>query len=135
MGGIQSSVWLQGFQGAVVLEAITCVGRFGLDLQSTRDTSFMAKLTFGLRIHHAYPGALMLLAAMLLPVEAGKRGGSQKMEDCGKAPAKYSFFGFEYTLREWLVVGGTTLFASDMMHHFLVLWPITGDHDFDLTYF
>lgn len=29
---------------------------------------------------------------------------------------------------------GVALVASDLIHHFLVLWPVTGDHEFDLTY-
>ncbi len=29
---------------------------------------------------------------------------------------------------------GAALVLSDLAHHFLVLWPITGHHAFDLTY-
>ena len=29
---------------------------------------------------------------------------------------------------------GAALFLSDMVHHFLVLWPVTGSPQFDLVY-
>ena len=34
----------------------------------------------------------------------------------------------------WSVILGLALIKSDLMHHFLVLWPFTGSHDFDLVY-
>lgn len=34
----------------------------------------------------------------------------------------------------WCLVIGLGLFFSDMIHHFLVLWPIVGSPQFDLTY-
>ncbi len=37
---------------AVLFEAITLAFRFGLNLQSTRDTDGIAAWTFGLRVHH-----------------------------------------------------------------------------------
>ena len=33
-----------------------------------------------------------------------------------------------------LLIVGIGCFVSDMVHHFLVLWPITGSPHFDLTY-
>ena len=34
----------------------------------------------------------------------------------------------------WMVIVGLALIKSDLIHHFLVLWPITGRHEFDLVY-
>lgn len=31
-------------------------------------------------------------------------------------------------------VVGVGLLSSDLIHHFLVLWPMTGSPDFDLVY-
>lgn len=90
-----------------IFEAITCVLRFGLDLQSTRETSAVARFTFGLRIHHSYPGALLMVVCAFLK------------------PSR---------LRDVLLIVGIALLASDLIHHFLVLWPITGSPQFDLTY-
>ena len=50
----------------LVFEASRVLFRFGLDLQSTRDTGFLAALTFGIHIHHGYIGlviGLVVLAA------------------------------------------------------------------------
>ncbi|MCI0342106.1 MAG: hypothetical protein L0216_13345 [Planctomycetales bacterium] len=58
-------------------------------------------LTFGLRIHHGYLGAALFLALPLLP----KRW------------------------RSWAAAIAVGLVLSDLAHHFLVLWPITGHPD------
>ena len=34
----------------------------------------------------------------------------------------------------WMMTIGLAMIVSDLMHHFLVLWPITGDPKFDLVY-
>jgi hypothetical protein len=91
----------------ILIEALTCLLRFGMKLQSTRDTSTMARFTFGLRIHHSYLGVVFLVASLLL--------GSSRWKDA---------------LR---IIGGSLL-LSDLIHHFLVLWPITGSPQFDLLY-
>ena len=92
---------------AVAIEALACALRFGLGWESTRDTAAMGRLTLGLRVHHAYLGAvLMLVAACLRPSR----------------------------VRDGLLILGAALVASDLAHHFLVLWPITGSPQFDLTY-
>jgi hypothetical protein len=90
----------------VLFEAVTCVFRFGLNMQSTRDTGALRHWTFGLRIHHGYVGVLLLGVALLLRGE----------------------------VRKWSIIVGAALIASDLAHHFLVLWPITGDPAFDLVY-
>jgi hypothetical protein len=94
---------------ALLIEGVTCLARFGLGLESTRDTaSLLAPLTGGWRIHHGMVGAV------LLPV-------------------------FWLARREWpwrrrLLILAWALFLSDVVHHWLVLWPITGSPQFDLRY-
>lgn len=92
---------------AVAFEVAACVFRFGLGMESTRDTAALAAFTFGLRIHHGYLGAV---GAAFLPLVR-----SAAWRERGLAVA----------------VG---LIASDLAHHFLVLWPITGSPEFDLFY-
>ena len=92
-----------------IFEGITAGARFGLNLNSTRDTaSTIGRLTMGIRIHHGYIGLSLVLIAFL----AIKNRGWQKQ----------------------MYILGWSLFFSDMAHHFLVLWPITGSPEFDLTY-
>ncbi|MFH1468454.1 MAG: hypothetical protein ABIO70_28955 [Pseudomonadota bacterium] len=95
-----------GLALAVAMEAVTCLFRFGLGLQATRDTGFLARLTFGLRIHHGYVGLLLILLAALRPG----------------------------LWRNLALIVGVGMLVSDLIHHFLVLWPITGSPQFDLTY-
>ena len=99
-------LWIAGL--TLGFEIATCLLRFGFHLESTRDTSFLARLTFGARIHHGYVGTLMLAVGFLLPTDS---------------PA-----------RTWLLRIGSALALSDLIHHFLILWPITGSPQFDLTY-
>jgi hypothetical protein len=98
---------LWGLLLALVLEVLTCMLRFGADLQSTRDTQAAAGLTLGYRIHHAYTGGLLLLVALLVP-----RGG----------------------WRALFLLLGIGLVVSDLAHHFAVLWPLTGDPQFHIRY-
>jgi hypothetical protein len=101
----RSFVW--GLVLAGIIELVTIFFRFGLGMESTRDTTWIAAWTFGLRIHHGYPGLLLLLiGAMLAP------GGKRNLA----------------------LIIGTGLLVSDLAHHFLVLWPITGSPHFDLWY-
>lgn len=97
-------LWIVGL--TVVFETLTLALRFGAGLESTRDTAPLGRLTFGLRIHHSYIGALMMLAAHWLR-------GPWKM---------------------WTLRIGAALLASDLIHHFAVLWPVVGSPQFDLTY-
>lgn len=91
-----------------IIEGITAFFRFGLGKESTKDTAFLKHLTFGYRIHHGYIG---LLALLLLP-----------------------FFKLPGKTRNILVILGWALVLSDLTHHFLVLWPITGSPQFDIKY-
>jgi hypothetical protein len=93
---------------AVAIELVTCVMRFGIGMQSTRDTGIIGYLTFNIRIHHGYVGLVMLLIA------------------CLRADPLF--------LRNALVILGGSLVISDGVHHFLVLWPVTGSPEFDLVY-
>jgi hypothetical protein len=67
----------------------------------------MAFWTLGIRIHHAYTGTLLLLLVLLVP-----KGG----------------------WRTLVLLLGIGLVVSDLAHHFVVLWPLTGDPEFHLRY-
>ena len=101
-------VVLFGLVLAAVLEMLTLWMRFGLGLQSTRDTSLIGAFTLGVRIHHGYVGLVLLLFAWWFDANLG--------------------------LRNILLMLGIGLLVSDFIHHFLVLWPITGSPQFDLVY-
>jgi hypothetical protein len=91
---------------AVVLEVITCFLRFGAGVQATRDTRFLARYTRHVRVHHGYWGVGMLALAPFAGAAAF----------------------------DTLVIWGIGLALSDALHHFLVLWPITGSHEFHVRY-
>ena len=94
----------------IAIELVTVVLRFGFALDATRDTaSTIGRLTLGLRIHHSYYGALMVLIAWGLSQHAPRWS------------------------RLLYIIGGA-LFFSDIIHHFAVLWAITGTPQFHLFY-
>lgn len=102
------ALWAIGL--TVLFEAVTCLLRFGLRMESTRDTaSTIGRFTCGLRIHHSYVGGVMMLLAAWL---------------WSKYPR----------LSWWMLAIGLGLFFSDLIHHFFVLWPLVGSPQFDLTY-
>ena len=104
-----TQVALFGLVLAVAIEALTIWTRFGLGLQATRDTGFIGTLTFGVRVHHGYVGVLLaILGSWLFPNNIGLRNVC------------------------WMIA--LALILSDLMHHFLVLWPTTGSPEFDLVY-
>jgi hypothetical protein len=92
------------------IEAVTCILRFGLRLESTRDTaSTVGALTGGIRVHHGYIGVLVLVIALA----------------CWRrwpGPAR------------WTLVVAVALVTSDLVHHFAVLWSTTGSPEFHLVY-
>ena len=102
-------VILIGLVFALVLEAVSIAFRFGLGLQSSQATSFLADWTLGLRIHHGYLGLLLFLVTWA--VLYTNRG--------------HSNLGW---------IAGIALSVSDLVHHFLVLWVITGSPQFDIFY-
>jgi hypothetical protein len=94
----------------LAIEVFTVVMRYGFELQSTRDTaSTIGAITLGLRIHHGYIGLVMLLAAWIADTRRVR-------------------------LRRHLIVWGAALVCSDLIHHFLVLWPIEGTPEFHFVY-
>jgi hypothetical protein len=94
----------------LAIEAFTIVMRYGFEMQSTRDTaSTIGVLTFGLRIHHGYVGVVMILSALVTAARWPR-------------------------LRPHLLVWGAALVCSDLIHHFLVLWPIEGSPEFHIWY-
>lgn len=97
----------------LAFEAITILFRFGFKVEATRDTAkYVARWTRGMRVHHGYWGVpLLTLGAVALALSLGPMQASV-----------------------WMIIVGLALIKSDLMHHFLVLWPITGSHDFDLVY-
>lgn len=106
----RSRIFVRAAILTVAIEALTVFLRYGMGLESTRDTaSTIGRLTLGLRIHHGYLGILLLLAAWI----AWRRWPR---------------------LAPHLLVFGIALAASDAIHHFLVLWPIEGSPHFDLWY-
>lgn len=106
MGRTTAQALLLGLALAALIEAITCFLRFGLGLTAAENTSWMAGLTFGYRIHHGFYGVILLAASALVP-----KGG----------------------IRNLLVVAGTGLLVSDAFHHGL-LRLLHGSAEFDLRY-
>ena len=94
----------------IVIEVVTVVLRFGMGWESTRDTaSTIGYMTAGVRIHHSYCGVLLIMVAWALAQTYPR-------------------------MAMWTSVFGWALLLSDVIHHFLVLWLITGSPQFDLTY-
>lgn len=94
----------------LAIELICIVLRFGFGAESTAATaSTIGVLTFGIRIHHGYVGALLIPLGLAWKIRRQSIGWS-------------------------LFVIGIALVFSDLIHHFLVLWPITGSPHFDLVY-
>lgn len=92
------------------IELVTVTGRFVLGVEVLSDTpSPLRDLTGGLRVHHSYLGIGGLAAALPLS---------------GSFPEP----------AVWVTVAGVALLVSDLIHHFCVLWPITGHHEFYLIY-
>ena len=98
---------LCGLVLAVFIEAATCVMRFGLGMQSGRDSAWLAPFTMGYRIHHSYYGLVMLAAAAFV------RGRG---------------------VRNVLLLVGASCVLSDLIHHFIVLQFITGSAEFYMRY-
>jgi hypothetical protein len=90
------------------VELFTCLLRFCFSLESQKHSAWMAPLTFGYRVHHGYWGLLLVVIAAFVWRRRGARNAL-------------------------LMVGGA-LFLSDMIHHFLVLWPVTGSPEFYFRY-
>jgi len=92
---------------AAAIEILTCLLRFGFHLEASRDTDFLCGITCGLRIHHAYLGLVLIVLGLLF----------------ARGP-----------VLQWSVIVGAALVISDLVHHFLVLWTVTGKPEFQLFY-
>ncbi len=102
--------WLWCLAGTFAIELVCVILRFGFDLSSSTATaSTIGTLTFGYRVHHGYIGLLLIPLGIAL--------------DEGR-----------YRVGRLCFVLGVALFLSDVIHHFLVLWPITGSPQFDFVY-
>src|SRR5438034_10129421 len=86
-------VLFYGLVLAIVIEALTIGLRFGMKLESTKDTAAIGTFTLGLRVHHGYIGLLLIPLGWCFPL--GLRHAS------------------------WII--GIGLIGSDFMHHFFVL--------------
>ncbi len=99
---------LRIFWLTLAIELACIILRFGFGQSSSVATaSTIGVLTGGIRIHHGYVGAFMIPVGVWLSEKATGR---------------------------WILIVGIALFLSDMIHHFLVLWPITGSPQFDFVY-
>ena len=104
-----SRILIAGLLLALLIEAVTLFCRFRCGLVATRDTRLLRRFTLGLRVHHGYVGVLMAVAAW------GPLAG---------VPGWKGLF----------LICSLGLVVSDLVHHFLVLWPLTGSPEFDLVY-
>ena len=104
----------------ILLEALTLLLRFGMGLESTRDTATTIGVwTLGLRIHHGYIGMMLWMFYLAIgDHHATTPHRTVLLQKVAKVAA----------------ISGFALFASDLIHHFLVLWPIVGSPQFDLFY-
>jgi hypothetical protein len=90
------------------IELVTVALRFGCGLRSDTHTRWLAKITAGRRIHHAYLGVAVMATSLIVESSSA--------------------------LCHALVVVGASLALSDLVHHYLVLWPLTGDPEFRTRY-
>jgi hypothetical protein len=97
---------LGGLVLLVVIEIVTLIGRFGLGMRAADHRDELVRLTLGLRVHHGYPG-LLLVAVWLV---------ARLLHARGHWPG---------------VVGavGIGLLGSDAVHH-IILKLVTGSADF-----
>ena len=119
----------------LVIECICVICRFGYGWTSTDTTaSTVGRMTFGLRIHHGYIGVLLVAVAATYGWLRGSaessandltRSDHTQAEELGIRPDDWM---------RWSLVIGFALIVSDLIHHFLVLWPLTGSPQFDLVY-
>lgn len=114
-----SSAFLMGVLGALLFEAVTILFRFGFGWTSPERTRRLAVMTRGWRIHHGYPGVLMITAGAIM---AGFLN-----HDSNHILVSDAFIGL-------MIVVGLTLALSDLIHHAIVLQLLVGNHEFDLRY-
>ena len=93
----------------ILIESVTVIGRFCFNFQSQKNTAFMAKYTFGYRIHHGYIGLLLIIIYLIF----------------AKTSWKYI---------DWVFIIGFALLFSDLIHHFIVLKLTKGSPEFFIKY-
>jgi len=104
------AAWILLAVGLTVLfEAATLALRVGAGLQAPVATAGLASLTFGLRIHHGYIGLAILASTPFLRA---------------RFPGSW----------DRLSAVGVGLVLSDVIHHLVALWVLTGAPSFDLCY-
>ncbi|NLW51227.1 MAG: hypothetical protein GXY85_10390 [Candidatus Brocadiaceae bacterium] len=103
---LRQALWA-GVLLALAIEALTCLLRFAAHMTAAESTGWMAAFTFGWRIHHGYIGVLLFTAGLFC--RAGRLGRG-------------------------LMIVGAGLALADLLHHFAVLWPLTGSPEFHLRY-
>ncbi len=92
----------------LLIEGVTLLFRFGFGLRSSEATQFLKTVTLNVRVHHGYVGLVLFPA---------------------------TFFGFPaLPLFGWICATWLAFVISDLIHHFLILWPLTGSPEFDLFY-
>ena len=104
-----ADVVISGIALALLMEAITLGLRFGYGLTANRHTAILGRVTRDIRVHHGYVGLLAGFFAW---------GTSCWLQ----------------ALANGLAILAMGLVLSDVVHHFLVLWPLTGSHEFHLRY-
>lgn len=111
------AVWI-GLVAALAFEAVTVALRFGLGWRSPERTRPLGRLTRGWRVHHGYPGLVMMPAAAF-PVSS--------LTDASDA-------GLFWWFGPALLAIGLMLAVSDLIHHAIVLPIFAGSHEFELHY-
>lgn len=92
----------------LIFEIFTVILRFCFGYTADTDLAFLGFLTGGYRIHHLYVGVVTCAIPFLITINP--------------------------FLNDVLLVIGTGLIVSDLVHHYLVLWPITGSPEFHIEY-
>lgn len=90
------------------ISAVSILLRFGFNLKAEEITSSVSYFTYGLRLHHGYFGAIILIVSHFLLRTTN--------------------------IRHLLIIVGGALLLSDLVYHFLIVWPITGSPEFYFTY-
>ncbi|MFC1745459.1 hypothetical protein ACFL35_15805 [Candidatus Riflebacteria bacterium] len=101
-------VFFFSFIFTMLFELITLICRFVLGWKAGSKTAFFARFTLGLRIHHGYVGILLIVSSF--------------------------FLNPDNRWKKLFLILGNSLFFSDFIHHFLILWPLYGSPEFDIFY-
>ncbi len=100
---------MSGLVLGLLIEAVTCFNRFALGLRAADHLDLLTWATFGVRAHHGYFGLACLAVWAATSLMRRFRAG---------------------LWRSAFLTVGIGLALSDAVHHFVVLWPITGSPEF-----